>query len=111
MLELFIHETYGDAVFVKCPHLLDQLVIQLLRPLALEKSDNGLTSLKELGAIAPAAVFRVGLRHAFGIACIPGGFGHAGLLSGAFGAERRTWGTAGHESSSWKMVPDFGGLP
>ena len=46
-------------------------------------------ALQELGAIAPAAVGRVGERDARGIARVPGVFGHARLLRGGLGGERR----------------------
>src|SRR5580658_4244193 len=57
-----VGETHRDAIFPKGPQLLDQAVIQLTVPLAFQERPDGLTTLKELGAIAPATVGGVGER-------------------------------------------------
>src|SRR5690606_40390349 len=51
-----IGETHGDAVAGKGPQLLDQAVVELFRPLALEEGTDRIASGQELGTIAPLAV-------------------------------------------------------
>src|ERR1017187_162734 len=52
----FVSEAHGDASFVKRPQFLDQTIIELFRPFAPEKLDNGLAPGEEFGAVAPVAV-------------------------------------------------------
>jgi hypothetical protein len=33
-------KTHGNAIFVKCPQLLDEPIVQFLRPFSGEKGDN-----------------------------------------------------------------------
>src|SRR5579872_4781747 len=49
-------EAHSDVILVECPELFDQAIVEFLGPLAPQKRDDRLASLKELGAIAPAAV-------------------------------------------------------
>src|SRR5262245_60636747 len=76
-----ISEAHGNAILAEGPDLLDQPIVELALPLAHQERLDGLAALKHLGAIAPAAVDRVGERDARGIACIPRVFGHARLRS------------------------------
>lgn len=64
-------ESNGDSVVMESPKLFDQPVIELSGPLAAKKLDDRLAPGKKLGAIAPAAVFRVGKRDSLGLASIP----------------------------------------
>ena len=85
----FVGEAHRDAVVAKRPDLLDQPVVELALPLARQEGDDGVAALEEFRAVAPAAVERVGERDALGIARVPGVFGHACLLGGGLGVERR----------------------
>src|SRR5262245_41060491 len=67
-----IGEAHGDAVVAIGPQLLDQAIVEFAIPLAGQERLDRLPTLEELGAIPPAAVGRVGLRDAPGIARIPG---------------------------------------
>src|SRR5215472_1800641 len=48
-----------DAILVKSPKLFNEVIVEFLRPFAAQECDDRLASLKELSAVAPAAVFRV----------------------------------------------------
>ena len=67
-----IGEANGDAVVAERPHFLDQAVVELAVPFAGEEFDDGLAALKELGAVAPAAVLAIGERDAGRVARVPG---------------------------------------
>ena len=90
----FVGEAHGDAVFAERPELLDQAIVELAVPLALQEGLDLLAPVEKLGAVAPAAVHRVGQHHARGIARVPGVLGHAHLLGGGLGGERRQRWTA-----------------
>src|SRR6478752_4717300 len=83
----FVLEAHSDAVFIKRPEVLDQAVVVLLLPFAGEERDDGFAPLKNLGAIAPAAVLGIGQRDAHRVARIPGILGHARLLRGGLTCE------------------------
>src|SRR5262245_61925378 len=51
-----VGKTHRDTRAFAGPDFLDEPVVELLRPLALEEFDDGRTAGKELGAIAPRAV-------------------------------------------------------
>src|SRR3954462_15804158 len=85
----FVLEANRDAVFVERPEVLDQAVVVLLLPFAGEERDDGLAPLKNLGAIAPAAVLGIGERDAHRVARIPGILGHTRLLRGGLTGEGR----------------------
>ena len=85
----FVSEAHGDAAPVVRPQLLDQAVVELPCPLALQEGLDGVMPDRKLGAIAPHAVPRVGLHHALRVARIPGIFREAHLLGGGFVRERR----------------------
>src|SRR5689334_13888814 len=90
----FVGEAYGNPIAVKGPNLLDQSIVELLGPLAGQERLDGLPTLEEFGAIAPAAVGRIGQRNTGRIARVPRVLGHADLLSGCFSGERRKRRTA-----------------
>src|SRR5262249_414414 len=95
-----VGEAHRDAVLGERPELLDQPVVELLRPFAGEEADDLLPPTSELGAIAPIAVRRIGQRHALRIAGIPGILGGAHLLDRGFAREwRKWWATLGHDFS------------
>src|SRR5580692_1412384 len=64
----FILEAHGNVIAVEGPEVLDQAVIELVRPFAREERDDGLAAFEEFRAVAPAAVLGIGQRHALGIA-------------------------------------------
>src|ERR1700676_2189514 len=76
----FVLKAHGNAIAIERPEILDQAVVEFPRPFACEKRNDRGAALEKFGAVAPAAVLGIGQRHAFGIARIPGVFGHAGLL-------------------------------
>ena len=99
----FIGEAHGDAVVVESPDFLDQAVVELTSPFARQERFDGLAALQELGAIAPAAIGRIGKCYAAGIAGVPGVFGHARLLRGGLSGEgRKRW--AAHDGSPCQIA-------
>src|ERR1700742_4561038 len=64
----FVLKTYRDAVLIEPPEILDQAIVMLLGPFALEKGNDRGPALENFRAIAPAAVFGIRPRHALGIA-------------------------------------------
>src|ERR1700688_4667439 len=50
----FIGKAHGDTVSLERPKLLDQPIVQLLRPFASEKRDNFLPSVHKFRAVSPA---------------------------------------------------------
>src|SRR5260221_6377761 len=94
-----IGEAHGDAVVAEGPELLDQTVVEFAPPFARQERLDGVASVQELHAIAPAAIAGIGERNARRVARVPGILGLARLLRGGFGGgggERRT----GHVSCS-----------
>src|SRR5690348_13330927 len=87
----FIGEADGDAVLAEGPDFLDQPVVELTRPFALQECLDGGAALDELRAIAPAAVDRIGECDTHRIPRIPGILGAARLLRGGLGGEGRKW--------------------
>ena len=81
----FVGEAHGDAVARERPHLLDEAVVELAPPFAGQERDDRLAAGEDFGAIAPAAVDRVGERDTFGIARIPGVLGPAPAVKGGSG--------------------------
>src|SRR6185312_5027464 len=82
-------KAHRDAVAIEGPDVLDQAIVQLGGPFALEESHDRRAAFNDFRAIAPAAVLGVGERDAFGIAGIPGVLRHAGFLGGGLFRERR----------------------
>src|SRR5262249_28474161 len=75
-----VGETHRDAVLAEGPVFLDQTVVKLAGPFARQKCFDRRTPLKNLRAIAPVAVGRIGLRDASGVARVPGVFGASRFL-------------------------------
>src|SRR3989338_9430667 len=73
----FVGEAHGDAVAGVGPEFLDQPIVLLALPLAGEKRADLLTADRELAAITPAAVERIGQGPALGLAAVPALFRHA----------------------------------
>src|SRR6202451_4069159 len=88
-----ISEPHRDAVAGERPQLLDQAIIELAVPFAHQERLDGVAGAEERGAVAPAAVRRIGERHALGIPGVPGVLGHAHFLRGGLGIERRERGS------------------
>jgi hypothetical protein len=102
----FVLKANGDAVLVKRPQLLNQTIVELLTPFALEKFSYGFAALEKFRAISPATILRVSERHSIRIAAIPGILGHADLLHGSFETKRRQWWTVrGHGGRPKLFVP------
>jgi hypothetical protein len=97
----------GDAVLAEGPNFLDQAVVELALPFARQERHDPFAALKELGAIAPAAVAGVGQRDAVGIARVPRILGHASLLGCCFEREGRKRRTAGGQSALLSMRGDL----
>lgn len=93
----FILETNSDAIVAVGPDFLDQFVIQLLGPFALQELDDLLAALNELAAVAPAAVLGIGEGHGRWILAVPGILSHACFLDGRFEREGRERGLAAHD--------------
>ena len=92
----FIGEAHGDAVLRERPHFLDEPIVELARPFAAQKRLDRIAALKKFGAVAPAAVGRIGAGDADRVARIPGILGGARLLRGSLARKRRQWRTRRH---------------
>src|SRR6185437_1477230 len=82
-----VREPDGDAVAGKGPDLLDEAVVELARPLALQEGDDLGAPGDEFRAIAPAAVFGVREGDPLRLAGIPGVFRPADFLSRRLGGK------------------------
>src|SRR6185312_15286803 len=76
----FILKAHRDAIAVERPEILDQAIVELVRPFAFQEGDDRRAPFEKLRTITPAAVLGIGKRDAFGIARIPGVLRHAGFL-------------------------------
>src|SRR3546814_20526301 len=83
-----IGEADGDPVLAPGPDLLDETVVELLRPFPLQELDDRGTSLHELGTVPPPAILGIDAGDAHGIAAIPAILRAADLLDGGFERER-----------------------
>ena len=63
-----ILKPHRDTVAVEGPEILDQAIFVLLRPFAGEERHDRGAALENFGAVTPAAPFRIGERHTFGVA-------------------------------------------
>src|SRR6266404_3222275 len=91
----FIGKAHGYPVAVKRPNHLDQPIVQLMLPFPSEKCLDGLAAPDELGAVAPAAIQRIGKRDFGRIASVPGILSKARLVRGGLGCKgRQRW--SGH---------------
>src|ERR1700676_634761 len=84
-----VGKAHGYAVVAKRPELLDQPVVQFARPFTRQERLDGVASLQELGAVAPATIFGIGKRDPSGLASVPRVLGHARLLGRGFQAKGR----------------------
>src|ERR1700744_2837572 len=100
----FVLKAYRDAVLIEPPEVLDQAIVVLLGPFALEKGNDRRPALENFRAVTPAAVLGIGPRYALWIAGIPGVFRHARLLRGGLAGKRRQWWTRHND------LPGFFGL-
>src|SRR5512146_1657274 len=80
-----VREANRDAVARECPDLLDETIVELAHPLALEKGDDLGASVDELRAVAPAAVLGVGEGDTLGLARVPRILGPTHCLGGRLG--------------------------
>jgi hypothetical protein len=95
-----VGEAHRDAVAGAGPQFLDQPVVQLARPFALQKRPYLFASDRELGAIAPAGILGVDQHHTIGIARVPGVLGQPHLERGAVRRVGRQRRLVIHRSSS-----------
>jgi hypothetical protein len=49
-----ILKAHGDMIAVECPEILDQAIVEFVRPFARQEGDDRRTAFEELGAIAPS---------------------------------------------------------
>jgi hypothetical protein len=84
-----ILKAHRDAVAVEGPQILDQAVVEFLRPFPGEEGNDRGAALEKFRAVTPAAVFGIGERDALRVARIPGILRHAGFLGGGLSGERR----------------------
>src|SRR5579864_2257143 len=78
------------------PELLDEPVVELLRPLALEERPHLLAPHGELTAVTPLRVLGIDLHHPIRVARIPGVLGATDLPGRALCGERRNGWTSLH---------------
>lgn len=79
-----VGKAHRDTVVGEGPQFLDQPILQLPAPLALQKSFDSTAALRKLGAVAPLAVDTVSEGNFGGIAVVPPVFRRANLLLGGF---------------------------
>src|SRR3989344_1349254 len=87
-----VHKPHRDAISVEGPKFLDQAVVKLPCPLALQQCLRLSAAPRELCSIAPDGVGAVGEHDAGRIAAGPARFGPANLLNRSFTSE---WGQRG----------------
>jgi len=80
---------YGDAVLGIGPELLDDPVIEFLRPFSREENDAAGPAVHELRTVSPVAVQRVRERHKLRIARVPAILGGADFLDRGLAREGR----------------------
>src|SRR6266545_1041109 len=96
VIVMLVSEADGDPVALECPELLDEPVVELLRPFAREKRHDLVTPVDELRPVPPVAVRCVGQSHLLGVTGVPGVFRQPHLLDGGVARERRERRTRGH---------------
>src|ERR1700682_1053740 len=94
-------KAHRDVVAVERPEMLDQAIFMFLRPFAGEERNDRGAAFEKFGALTQAAVLGICQCYAFGIARIPGVFGHAGLLGGGLSGERRKRGARHGDLEAW----------
>src|SRR5581483_1224584 len=84
----FVGETHSDAIFVGSPKLFYQPVVEFFDPLTFQKLNDFFSSIRELGAIPPARISRIGQGDLLGITGIPSVFGQTNFLNRGVASER-----------------------
>lgn len=110
VIVVFIGIANSNAAALESPDLLDQPVVELKVPFARQEGLGLGAAGDKLGAIAPARVERIGLRHLGCIAAVPAIFGETDLLYGTLlieGRKRR----AGHLHFLFLELVQDGGWP
>lgn len=85
----FVGVAHGNAVAAERPQFLDQTILAFLLPFALEERLRFRPVVRELCAIAPFRVERIGERDLGGVALIPAIFRETDFLDGRLQHERR----------------------
>src|SRR5690625_2630206 len=78
-----------NPVTIVAPQLLDQAIVQLAGPFALQKAANGIASFEEFGAITPLAVGGIGQGDFLRITSVPGIFCSTNFLACRFCSKGR----------------------
>src|SRR5574341_552756 len=89
IIVVFVSEPDRDTIARERPQFLDEPVVEFPAPFAFQELDDLGPSLKDFAAVSPLAVDRIGSRHAFGIAGVPGILGGTNLLDRGLPRERR----------------------
>ena len=89
IIAIFVGISDGNTIAGESPEFFDQTVVELLIPLAGQESLGLGPVLRELDAIAPTGIERVGKRHFGGIAAVPAILCKTDLFNGALSGE---WG-------------------
>src|ERR1700677_55203 len=76
-----------DAIAVEGPEFFDEAILELFLPLASEELDDLLSSVDELGAVAPSALRCVSEGNLLGVAGVPSVFGFTDFLDRALARE------------------------
>src|SRR5579872_4557099 len=84
-----IGETDRDAILTESPQLLDEAIVKLAAPFAGQEGGDRFAAFKELHAVPPATIGRIGERHANRVACVPCILGEADLLGGGLDRDER----------------------
>src|SRR5215469_9924777 len=98
-----VSEAHRDAVACARPQFLDEPVVELPGPLALQERAHLIPPRGELRAISPARILRVHLHDALGIAGVPGILGHTHLLGSRLEGERRDGRARRHGDLLWLL--------
>jgi hypothetical protein len=90
----FISGAYRDALPVERPQFLDEPVVQLLGPLAREKSNDFVSSVDKLRAVPSSRIDRVCQSYFFRVPSVPPILGEAHLLNRTLAGAQRQRGRA-----------------
>src|SRR2546427_11120810 len=83
----FVCKTDGNAIVIKCPQLLNEPIVQFLRPLASKKGDNLCSSVHKLRPISPSRVGCISERYFLRITRIPTVLSQVNLLNRGLAGE------------------------
>lgn len=87
-----VSEAHRDSVGCEGPELLDEAIVELLRPLASQEADDFLPTADEIRPIAPVAIRSINHRNELQIAGIPSVLSAPDLLFCGLMRERWQWG-------------------